>query len=358
MITRMLMITLLATCLLLGCALPAMADGALVPPHGANINLPGGKFIEPDQRCLIVDYGDNTQALILQVSFGKADLKEFGWLVPLPSVPIDIKPESQGLFNALYSQTVRYANYGGGGGGCGGSSNGMTVPPLQDEASGGRVDILDMEVVGDFDVFTVTADEPDDLKIWIEDNGYEVPEGYESIFQNYINKGWIFVAIKVHLPDEIPWYDGHYGQDMYPIEYGVLHPLAFKFATDELVYPMLISKLNGGGTVLTMYVLSDHRMQFKQSNQNWAEWLTEEELSDYSPLAYYVGEKKFLTKLRRTYFWDDDYYADLYLSQAPNDKEDRNGQAEMPMNFLLLGFLAVGFPLAGRIRFRRFKSRD
>lgn len=344
---------LLAIGLLLGFTVPALADGMLVHPANVYPPLPGGKFIEPDQRCFIIDAGDGYEALALQVSFGKADLKEFGWLIPLPAVP-EVKPVGQELFDALYGVTYRAPLYYGGGGGCGGGGNGVMPVPEPAKDTGG-VDYLDRQVVGNYDVFTVAAETPDDLKTWIEDNGYVLPEGdaYKSVFQRYIDKDWIFVAIKVHLPDEIPWYDGYTGYDYSPIQYGVLHPLFFLFKSDELIYPMLISKLNGGATDLTMYVLASHKMRFKDSKQKWAGWVKEADFTDGSPLEFYVKGTQFMTKLRRVYFWDKDYDADLYLLQAADDKEDREAQAEIPTNFLMLGFLAFGFPIYGRLKKRK-----
>jgi hypothetical protein len=215
------------------------------------------------------------------------------------------------------------------------------------------VSIIEAQVVGDYDVYTVKAKEPDDLKEWIEDHGYEVPDDYEPVFQHYIDKGWVFVALKVHLPDEIPWYEGYYGPGMYPIQYGALHPLFFMFESEELIYPMLITKLNGGSTDLLMYVLADHRVQFKSSEQKWAGWVKEAEFPDYHPLEFYVRGTRFITKLRRVYFWESDYEDDLFVAFAPNDVEDRYATAELPTNFLMLGYLAAGFPLLSRLRSRR-----
>jgi hypothetical protein len=352
--TGICVVLLFAAVMLLSSGTPAWADGCIVHPPLVEPPLEGGEFIEPAQRCFIVDAGDGVEAMVLQVTFGKADLSEFGWLIPLPSVP-EVREESQAVFDSLYNLTYPRTYYSTNGGCFGGGST-LEPPPLWGEDGAGRVDVIESQVVGNYDVFTVAADDPDDLKQWIENNGYIVPEGYESVFQCYINKGWIFVAIKVHLPEEITWYDGYYGPASYPIQYAVLHPLFFMFETDELVYPMLISKLNGGSTDLTMFVLADHRMQFKDSKQKWAGWIKEEDFADYAPLEFYVRGTRFLTRLRRVYFWEDDYDADLYLSAAPNDVEERHGAVELPTNFLMLGFLAAGFPLLGKAGRRRKKG--
>jgi hypothetical protein len=348
-------ILLFAIATLLLYSVPAMADGCIIQPL-VDPPLEGGEFIEPMQRCFIVDVGDGTEAMVLQIAFGKTDLSEFGWLVPLPSVP-EVREESNRVFEELFYWTLPPYTYQTGGG-CASSSTGiMPAQPLNDGGSE-RIDMIEKQVVGNFDVFTVEAETPEELKSWIEENDYVVPEGYESIFQNYINKGWIFVAIKVHLPEEINWYEGSYGPNYYPIEYSVLHPLYFQFETDELVYPMLISKLNGGSTDLTMFVLADNKMQFKDSKQKWAGWINEDDIPDYNPLEFYVRGERFLTKLRRVYFYDSDYDADLYLTQAPNNVEDRGGDVHLPANFLLLGFLTAGFPLLGRVSRLRKRKKD
>ncbi len=351
---RIFIVLLFAVALLQITASPASADGCIIHPANIDPPLEGGEFIEPSQMAFIVDAGDGMEAIVLQVTFGKADLSEFGWLVPLPSVP-EVRKESPDIFNSLFTHTYPRETYYSSGGGCG--SSGVVSPPqpaLGEGGSNDRIDMIEKQTVGDYDVFTVAAETPQELKTWIENNGYVVPDDWESVFQCYIDKEWIFVAIKVHLPENITWYDGYYGPARYPIQYGVLHPLFFLFETDDLIYPMLISKLNGGSTDLTMYVLADHRMQFKDSEQKWAGIVDEQEFPDYHPLEFYVRGERYLTKLRRVYFWDSDYDADLYLSQAPNDVEDRHGAVvELPTNFLMLGFLAAGFPLLKRIRRRK-----
>jgi len=353
---RMCIGLLFAVALLLLLPSWASADGCIVHPPDVLPPLEGGEFIEPSQMAFVIDAGDGVEALVLQVTFGKADLSEFGWLIPLPSVP-EVRKESAAIFSSLYTLTYPRDIYHSSGGGCGGASSNVVAPGLPEQDAGGRIDMIEKQVVGDYEVFTVAADTPEELQTWIENNGYVVPDGWESVFQCYIDKGWIFVAIKVHLPEEITWYDGYYGPASYPIQYGVLHPLFFMFETDELIYPMLISKLNGGSTDLTMYVLADHRMQFKNSKQKWAGWIDEADFPDYHPMEFYVRGERYLTKLRRVYFWEDDYDADLYLSCAPNDAEDRHGAitVEMPTNFLMLGFLAAGLPLMKRLR--RVKRR-
>jgi hypothetical protein len=110
-----------------------------------------------------------------------------------------------------------------------GSSGGVFV------VSGGRV--------GNYEVTVLSAANAEDLDAWLTQNGFEtLGDSGESIAQDYIDAGWVFVTAKL-----VAQPDGELSA----------HPLAVTFPTDAPVYPMRLTALAGETLTLDLYVIAD-----------------------------------------------------------------------------------------------------
>ena len=65
------------------------------------------------------------------------------------------------------------------------------------------------------------------LTDWLDANGYAIRDEIAARLQEYVEKGWYFVALKLTSDA--------------PLD-GMLDPVRFTFDSDELVYPMALSK--------------------------------------------------------------------------------------------------------------------
>ena len=88
---------------------------------------------------------------------------------------------------------------------------------------------------------------------------------------------------------------------------GDLQPLRLSFTSDEVVYPMRLSRSAKTPQSVDLYVLADHRMDPKAmpvaDQKPSLEFAGHVERADVSPaLAAYVGDGAFLTR------WNDDIY--------------------------------------------------
>lgn len=105
------------------------------------------------------------------------------------------------------------------------------------------------ERLGPFDVARLAANDPEALRKWLEDNGFDLPDRLATALKPYVDQRWEYVAIRL-APRE-----GHN-----PLG-GTLDPLRLRFASDRLVYPMRLSKLASTPQQLGLYVLAAHRME-------------------------------------------------------------------------------------------------
>lgn len=213
--------TLLYLALLSAVLLPAraLACGCFAPPDVATPLLQAGEKI-----VFVLENGQVEMHVQLRYSGRSGD---FGWLLPLPSVPktaqgqdgIDIGADE--LFDQLESRTQPYyiltrqapicasassiappSGCGGRGPGCGSSSIGGADPGWN--GSEGSSDVLNQpqplvkqDSVGPYDFAILRADNKDALLQWLKQSGYVVPAGTDQVLAPYIRPGAYILALKL-----------------------------------------------------------------------------------------------------------------------------------------------------------------
>jgi hypothetical protein len=116
---------------------------------------------------------------------------------------------------------------------------------LGDGAGGGAPPvILDQVQLGPVEATTLEASDATGLTEWLDVNGYAIRDEVAALLDQYVQKGWYFVALK--LTSDVPLAGG-------------LDPIRFTFASDELVYPMALSKAASDVQLARLYVFQDHR---------------------------------------------------------------------------------------------------
>ncbi|MEM7456280.1 MAG: DUF2330 domain-containing protein [Planctomycetota bacterium] len=126
-----------------------------------------------------------------------------------------------------------------------------------------QVVVLRQEAVGMYEVAVLAAGSADALKKWMDENGYQFPDGMEPVAGEYIEEGWCFVAVKTKVSsrDSVEPTPGQ--QDVNPglpegsVFEGQVQGLAFRFPTEELVVPMRLSAFNVGDLRNVVYLLTD-----------------------------------------------------------------------------------------------------
>jgi hypothetical protein len=123
-----------------------------------------------------------------------------------------------------------------------------------DGAAGGAAppEVLDQVQLGPVEATTLEASDADGLTAWLDENGYEIRDEIAEGLDDYVARGWYFVALK--LTSDVPLEGG-------------LDPIRFTFDSDELVYPMALSKVATTTQKARLYVFQDHRARIAGLDQ-------------------------------------------------------------------------------------------
>jgi hypothetical protein len=266
---------------------------------------------EITQRSIIIYDSENQKVgLIPQISF-KGRPQDFCVVIPTPSVP-KLNTVASTIFYEIENLTLPI--YRGRDSGCFFGERGSVDYATSSESGG--VNVLGEKSVGAFDTVTLSASDSGALIKWLQDNDYKFTAQDKSIIDFYIQKGWVFTAMKLNETSQTD----SYGYYMYNI-----NPIILRFTANSLVYPIRLMAINSeDSTDLVVYVLSDNKMSFPNANVEYANNIDDNELKeiekDYPAFAGLIGQNRYITKLKRT-FSIMEMDADIEITQSADNKE-------------------------------------
>jgi hypothetical protein len=228
---KILVVAALAALASFGAIPKAQACGCFAPPD------PSVPIVQAGERILFVmDQGQVTAHVQIQYSGAASD---FGWLLPLPSVPtLDLGVDE--LFNQLITSTQpKYKlnrvyegncsfNPSRGGGGFAGANpvaNGAGGEDTSGAAPHSPLVIQDS--IGPYDYAVLRADSKDAMLKWLNDNHYFVPAGTDGAVDPYIHPGAFFLALKLKSGNSA----------------GDLQPVVIKYASDLPMIPLVLTSV-------------------------------------------------------------------------------------------------------------------
>jgi HEAT repeat protein len=232
--------------------LPALADGCFVFRWNKNIDIN-----EPTQKAIVV-HDASREDLLLQVKY-EGPLEEFGWLIPVPSLPT-VEKGSMQAFYELSQLTQRQ---------WGGFDRAATMGAGTQGAGEEPVKVIEVKTVGAYEVAVLSTQDAGSLERWLKAHDYSVPEGKPGIIDEYIRKGWYFIAARIS-PDQPATFHSvsitetndteppvkARRQTQKQLSSGELHPLLISFASPQCIYPLRISAVGGKLSEVSLYVLS------------------------------------------------------------------------------------------------------
>ncbi|MCB9895702.1 MAG: DUF2330 domain-containing protein [Planctomycetes bacterium] len=265
----------LTNTLLIAIAASLIASAASADPCGMVPPIwtgPGPAIERVGLQKTYVFYKDGVETFAVRPGFqGKVD--NFGMLIPVPSVPA-IKKIGDDTFAHIAAAIdppeieVYVGDYGWGG------------MPMEDAArptaatrdeAGLRyrnedvVNVVKEEAMGMYQVVVLDAGSARALKLWMEEHKYTYPQGMDEVCQDYVNAGWMFVAVKAKVGQKegVNPKPGMHEDDVNPdrpqgsVFDGHVQGMAFRFKSDKLVVPMRLSSYNAGELHNVLYILSD-----------------------------------------------------------------------------------------------------
>ncbi|RJO73964.1 MAG: DUF2330 domain-containing protein [Myxococcales bacterium] len=194
---------------------------------------------------------DDAFTLYLQSSV-VGNLDDFGWILPLPAEPTEVREGPPDLFRMLDDMTapriilykeVSHEEEELEFPGCQGSESaavgdGGGLEAEIEESSQGMVEVLGAGVVGDFSYEILSAEESDALTDWLARNDYEIPVALYPLLADYVEEGFLFLAAKARR-DVDPQNAAHR-----------LPPMAITFPRETpMIFPMRLTALSAGERV-------------------------------------------------------------------------------------------------------------
>lgn len=189
----------LAVAVVLSWSRPVEACGCFAPPNAAE------PIVQAGERILFaVNNGKVTAHIQIQYA---GDARDFGWLLPLPSVPT-LELGSDELFTRLSATTQpQYLVQSVPGTACARPSGGFMLGCASPSLSGGKsfesqdagtaTPLVITSSIGPYDYAVLRADDKTAMLQWLADNRYFVPAGTDSAVGPYINPGAYFLALKL-----------------------------------------------------------------------------------------------------------------------------------------------------------------
>ena len=171
----------------------------------------GGCFHVPSENTVVTGHRmavsiSKTQAVLWDQIEYSGDPSEFSWVLPIKKGAY-VEVANDAFFDVLESGTLTSvsappegcAPRDGGGIGCGADS--LAPSALEAGASNGRggngVEVVNQGTVGPYDTVTLSADNPNALADWLEENGYELPDSIRPTVDAYVTEGFDFIALKL-----------------------------------------------------------------------------------------------------------------------------------------------------------------
>jgi hypothetical protein len=124
------------------------------------------------------------------------------------------------------------------------------MPPLARGIDG--VDVVKAQKAGVYDVKVIFSQNAEAVMEWLKENRFGFSDEDRQVFQDYVARGWCFVAAKV---------DPARGtEEKRIVSEGMAAPLLLKFASERPVYPLALTATAGMETEVLIYTLSDAKL--------------------------------------------------------------------------------------------------
>ena len=201
---------------------PASADRCVIPGSEADIYNPGQKAI--------IAWNGTHEELILSTDLYSSRRGAVFELIPLPSMP-EVEKGSYGSFKAVQEIIMRRA------------VRGLPAPGKESE----KLEIVFHEKIGAHDITVVKASDAGELLEFVSNQAagfgvnLRITERIREIFEDYLARGfgyWVLDVVEV-------------GDEVRSVE-----PIVYRFRSDELYYPLKVSRAAEGETQITLYLIT------------------------------------------------------------------------------------------------------
>lgn len=235
---RKLVATGMLAALLVGvsAASPAFACGC------GGLATPPGSTITASSERAIISWDGSKETIEFTLDLEANGAQSAGLIIPTPS-PAVISDGDARTFdlidNAIAPPVDTYKDWWG---------LGYVLP--QPEPT--RPDPLSRVTIGGLEATTLQPVDTVGMKQWLAANDFEVTDEMSKAFTTYIEIGWSFTAVTLSNEKGL---DGH------------IDPIRVTFATDQLVYPMRLSRTETTPQDVRLYIFDSQRDFLAKANR-------------------------------------------------------------------------------------------
>ena len=296
---------------------------------------------EPGQKAILA-WNGHEEIMILSTDVASSEETLVVEILPLPSKPI-VEAASFQSFEEIQRMIWN-------------EGLNMFMYDTEGKARSGSVEVVFHEQIGAHNITVVTASVTSELGSWmenfLEDSGveYEVSLGsFESVIEDYMNRGFRYYVLDLITVS--------------PEEKSV-DPILYKFNSDFLYYPLVITSPVGGDTEITLFVLTEdkieladyfffHKASYRVLMGSWKPIEFVLSKGDLSKIDLRIGEifqfQAWLTVLKYNgqASWLN---KDLMISATPTTEPTVNVEVSLPPTMIALSILlGAASTLAGVI---------
>jgi hypothetical protein len=205
----------------------------------------GGTFCDSGPNSMPVDQtGENVLFVIdethveahIQIQYDPdADADKFAWVIPMQVLP-EFSVGSDRLFQNLLSGTVPTYGYNtvsqpcetdDGGEADTGDGDGDGDGDTGDGDGDPGPEIIYQDVVGAFEIAVLQGGTIAEVMQWLGDNGYQQDPNAEPILDQYLQEGFLFVALKLAMNTEV----------------AEIHPIVLRYQGNEPCVPLRLTRI-------------------------------------------------------------------------------------------------------------------
>lgn len=178
-----------------------------------------------------VDEQNHTVDVIIEIRYA-GTAEQFAWVLPLASAPLEMGVGTSRLFQRIDQQTApRFSVRTSFDANCffPPSSGGAQDASFSRDAgsSGPAVVVLAEEQVGPYDSVVVQSEDPQAIRMWLTDNGYNVTDEMMNSVRPYVIGGNALLALKLAKNENV----------------GALQPFAVRLSSDEPCIPLKLTSI-------------------------------------------------------------------------------------------------------------------
>jgi len=256
---------------------------------------------------------DGKETSITMASDYSGDLKEFALVIPVPTVidKDDVKVVEKALLDHLDAYSApRLVEYWDG------DPNEPVLPPVPMVAAGGffekraamrdgararGVTIEKQFSAGEYDILVLSAKQSDGLMLWLNENGYKMPEGAEPVLDSYIRQQMKFFVAKVNLERQ-----AKEGRTW-------LRPIRVTYQSRKFMLPVRLGTVNAKGPQDMMVYVLNRNGRVEATNYRTVQMLTNQEVPEfikaefadfYRAMFDRVVKLENMSSIVTEYYWD------------------------------------------------------